>query len=157
MKTLDNINHLFGDDLKSRIRKGSKLQIAASCFSIYAYEALKKELEKVDALEFIFTAPTFVPNEQSDKLRKERREFTIPKRDRERGLYGTEFEIRLKNQLTQKAIAKECADWIRRKARFKSNTTPAPMQQFACIPGNEATAYMPVSYTHLTLPTIYSV
>jgi len=144
LRTLDNINDLFGDDLKGRIKKGSKLQIAASCFSIYAYEALKKELEKIDALEFIFTAPTFVPNEQSDKIRKERREFTIPKRDRERGLYGTEFEIRLKNQLTQKAIAKECADWIRRKARFKSNTTPAPMQQFACIPGSEATAYMPI-------------
>ena len=144
MKTLDNINDLFGDDLKSRLKSGSKLQIAASCFSMYAFEVLQKELEKIDGLDFIFTAPTFTPDIQSDRFKKERREFTIPKRNRERGLYGTEFEIKLKNRLTQKAIAKECSDWIRRKARFKSNKTKAPMQQFVCLPGNKPAAYMPI-------------
>ena len=131
MQILDNINALWGDDLKQAIQPGSKLKIAASCFSIYAYEALKKELEKVDSLEFIFAAPAFVPNEVTDKVAKERREFHIPKQQRERNLYGSEFEIQLKNKLTQRAIAKECADWIRRKASFRSNSTKAPMQQFA--------------------------
>ena len=145
MQILDNINTLWGDDLKQSIKPGSKLKIAASCFSIYAYEALKKELEKVDSLEFIFTAPAFVPNEVTDKITKERREFHIPKQQRERNLYGNEFEIQLKNKLTQKAIAKECANWIRRKARFRSNATKAPMQQFAYLDkAIDATAYMPL-------------
>jgi hypothetical protein len=145
MKIIDNINSLLGDDLKASLRSKSKLKIAASCFSIYAYEALKSELAKVESLEFVFTAPTFVPNEVTDKLRKERREFFIPKADRERSLYGSEFEIQLRNKLTQRAIARECAEWMRRKATFRSNKTKAPMQQFACIQqGQQEIAYMPL-------------
>lgn len=145
MELLDNINRLLGDDLKLTLKTGTRLKIAASCFSMYAYEALKAELEKIDGVDFIFTAPTFVANEAADKIRKERREFHIPKLDRERSLYGSEFEIQLRNKLTQKAIAKECADWIRRKAKFKSNQTQSPMQQFACVQGEGIdTAYMPL-------------
>ena len=145
MKIIDNINSLLGDDLKTSIQPKSRLKIAASCFSIYAYEALKSELAQIESLEFIFTAPTFVPNEVTDKLRKERREFFIPKADRERSLYGSEFEIQLRNKLTQRAIARECAEWMRRKARFRSNKTKAPMQQFACVQGpHQDIAYMPL-------------
>lgn len=135
MYVIDNINELLGDDLKSTIRAGSKLQIAASCFSIYAYEALKDQLESIDSLEFIFTSPTFVESEATDKLKKEKREFFIPREERERSFYGTEFEIHLKNKLTQKAIAKECAEWIKRKVIFRSNKTGSPMQQYATIKG----------------------
>lgn len=145
MQILDNINQLFGDDLKRSLKPDSKLQIAASCFSIYAYEALKAELEQVESVQFIFTAPTFVPDQVTDKARKERREFHIPKIQRECDLGGTEFEIRLKNELTQRAVARECADWLRRKASFKSNSSTAPMQQFACVNGDGAqTAYLPL-------------
>ena len=145
MKIIDNINTLLGDDLKVSIRPKDKLRIAASCFSIYAYEALKSEFSKIESLEFIFTAPTFVPNEVTDKFRKEHREFFIPKSNREKSLYGSEFEIQLRNKLTQRAIARECAEWMRRKAVFRSNRTKAPMQQFACIQGSEGdTAYMPL-------------
>ena len=145
MKIIDNINTLLGDDLKASIRPKDKLRIAASCFSIYAYEALKSEFSKIESLEFIFTAPTFVPNEVTDKFRKEHREFFIPKSNREKSLYGSEFEIQLRNKLTQRAIARECAEWMRRKAVFRSNRTKAPMQQFACIQGSEGdTAYMPL-------------
>ena len=147
MKVLDNINSLWGDDLKAEIVAGSKLQIAASCFSIYAYEALKEELEKVESLEFVFTSPAFVPKDVTDKISQERREFHIPNPNqaREKDLYGTEFEIQLKNKLTQRAIAKECADWIRRKALFRSNATNQPMQQFACLEeGQDAIAYTPL-------------
>lgn len=151
MQLIDNISQLLGDDLKQTIRPGARLKIAASCFSMYAFEALKAELEKIDELNFIFTSPTFVTNEATDKIRKERREFHIPKVDRERSLYGSEFEIQLRNKLTQRAIAKECAEWMRRKARFKSNRTKAPMQQFACVQTQAAdsgttgnTAYMPL-------------
>jgi hypothetical protein len=145
MELIDNINRLLGDDLKQTIKPGARLKIAASCFSMYAFEALKAELEKVEELSFIFTSPTFVANEVTDKIRKERKEFHIPKVDRERSLYGSEFEIQLRNKLTQRAIAKECADWMRRKATFKSNRSKAPMQQFACVQSSGTdTAYMPL-------------
>ena len=145
MKIIDNIGHLFGDDLKKTISAGARLKIAASCFSIYAFEALKDELEKIDSLEFIFTSPAFLPEEVTDKPKREHREFQIPKAERERSFYGSEFEIQLKNKLTQRAIAKECADWMRRKAKFSSNRSKAPMQQFACVRnGGDDTVYMPL-------------
>ena len=139
MKLIDNINSLLGDELKNGLLPGAKLKIAASCFSIYAYEALKQQLEQVDELEFIFTAPTFVEEEAVDKLKKEKREFHIPDEGKERAFFGSEFEIQLKNKLTQKAIARECADWIRRKAKFRSNITNAPMQSFAVAASSQQT------------------
>ena len=145
MELIDNINRLFGDDLKQTLRAGARLKVAASCFSMYAFEVLKAELEQIEELDFIFTSPAFVAEEVTDKIRKERREFHIPKLDRERCLYGSEFEVQLRNKLTQRAIAKECAEWMRRKAQFKSNRSRAPMQQFACVQssGHDA-AYMPL-------------
>lgn len=145
MEVIDNVSCLLGDSLKRTIASGSKLRIAASCFSIYAFEALKAELETIDSLHFIFTSPTFVPGEVTDLLRKEHREFHIPKLERERSLYGSEFEVRLRNELTQKAIAKECADWMREKATFRSNRGRAPMQQFAAVSadGSES-VYLPL-------------
>lgn len=145
MEIIDNINRLLGDDLKQAIQPGSKLKIAASCFSIYAFEALKTELEKIDSLQFIFTSPTFVPGEATDRLNKEHREFHIPKLERERSLYGSEFEVRLRNELTQRAIAKECAEWMRQKAIFRSNRSRAPMQQFAAVAADtKESVYLPL-------------
>lgn len=143
MKIINNVSELLGDDLKESIAAGSKVRIAASTFSIFAFEALRKELEQVSELEFIFTSPAFVTAEATDKLRKERREFFIPALNRgESNLSGSEFEIRLRNKLTQRAIARECADWVRRKVRFRSNSTGNPMQQFAVV--DDRAAYMPL-------------
>ena len=138
MDLLDNIHKTLGDDLKEELHQGSKVSIAAAFFSIYAYQALKTELEGIEELRFIFTSPTFV----ADRTPKEKREFYIPRISRERSLYGTEFEIKLRNELTQKAIAKECADWIRRKARFKSNVSESYMQSFMNV---DATSYLPIN------------
>jgi hypothetical protein len=86
-----------------------------------------------------------VPGEVTDRFRKEHREFHIPKLERERSLYGSEFEVRLRNELTQKAIAKECAEWMRKKAIFRSNRGLAPMQQFAAVAGSESeSVYLPL-------------
>ena len=117
MKVIDNISTRLKDELMQSIQKGSKVTIAASCFSMYAYKELKKQLDTIDELRFLFTSPTFV----KESARKERREFYIPRLDRESGLYGTEFEIKLRNEMTQKAIAKECAEWIKKKVKFRSN------------------------------------
>lgn len=145
MELIDNINRLLGDDIKQSLKPGARLKVAASCFSMYAFEALKEELEKIEELSFIFTSPAFVADEVTDKIYRERREFQISKIGRERSLYGSEFEIQLRNKLTQRAIARECADWLRHKAKFKSNRTNAPMQSFACVqlPGADIT-YMPL-------------
>lgn len=117
MKLLNNVSERLADDLKTEIRKGSKLAIAASSFSIYAFEALKKEFKSVEELRFIFTSPTFV----EEKFQKISREFYIPHIYNEKQLCGGEFELRLKNELNQRAIARECSNWVRAKAVFKSN------------------------------------
>jgi len=146
MEIIDNVNRLLGDDLKSAITSGAKLKIAAASFSIYAFEALKEEFGRIDSLDFIFTLPTFALGEVfTDVAGKERRQFHIPKAGREREFYGSEFEVQLKNKLTQRAIAKECAEWMRQKARFRSNRGTAPMQQFAGVQtGDSASIYMPL-------------
>ncbi len=121
---IDNVNKTLKDDLSAEIKKGSKVSVAAACFSIYAFQELKAALAGIDELRFIFTSPTFT----TEKAKKEKREFYIPRLDRERSLYGTEFEVKLRNELTQKAIAKECADWIRQKVKFRSNVTSDHIQ-----------------------------
>lgn len=142
VKIFDNVTEIVRDDMASTIRKGSKVSIAAACFSMYAYKELRKQLEQVDECRFIFTSPTFV----TEKSEKQKREFYIPRLNRESSLYGTEFEIKLRNEMTQKAIAKECADWIRRKATFKSNTTNEIMGGFMTVTGPTSNvAYMPIS------------
>jgi len=135
MKIIDNSSTILGDELRNSLGRGSKLRIAASCFSIYAYEALKSELNKLYSVQFVFTTPTFLPSEVTDQIRKERREFFIPKFFIPKGVqgssvYGTEFEIQLRNKLNQKAIVRECANWFRRKDLFKSFATKVAMQHF---------------------------
>lgn len=142
VKIFNNVTEIVRDDMASTIGKGSKVSIAAACFSMYAYKELRKQLEQVDECRFIFTSPTFV----TEKSEKQKREFYIPRLNRESSLYGTEFEIKLRNEMTQKAIAKECADWIRRKATFKSNTTNEIMGGFMTVTGPTSNvAYMPIS------------
>lgn len=142
LKILDNISSTVRDDLQLEIKRGSKVSIAAACFSMYAYKELKKQLDSIDELRFIFTSPTFV----AEKASKQKREFYIPRLSREKSLYGTEFEIKLRNEMTQRAIAKECADWIRRKVTFKSNTTGENMGGFMTVDsGASQTAYMPLN------------
>lgn len=145
MELIDNKVRLLGDDLKKEIGRGAKVKIVASYFSIYAFEALKRELSEVAELQFIFPTPAFVQQSVKDKLKKETREYFIPKRLQETSLYGTEFEIRLRNQLTQKVIARECAEWIRAKVKFRSNITDERPQNFIYVENARRKAiYMPI-------------
>ena len=137
----DNINRRVVDDLKEKLTSASRVSVAAASFSIYAYEALKHELESVQELRFIFTSPAF----NKGGTKKQQREFYTPKLNRERNLYGSEFEIRLRNQLSQKAIARECAEWIRRKVRFRSNVSQGVMNGFLNVDngGERVYTYFP--------------
>lgn len=145
MELIDNRAKLLGDDLKKEIKSGAKIKMVASYFSIYAFEVLKDELSNISELQFIFPNPTFVQQGVKDNIKKETREYYIPKRLRENSLYGTEFEIRLRNQLTQKVIAKECAAWVRDKVQFKSNITEGGLQNFIYVENTDKkTIYFPI-------------
>ncbi|MGM9816062.1 MAG: ATP-dependent helicase, partial [Lepagella sp.] len=149
IKQFNNTTEKVIDGLKADLQSGSRLSIAAASFSIYAYQALKEELEKISELRFLFTAPTFSKSNTS----KQKREFYIPKLNRERSLFGSEYEIRLRNELSQKAIARECAEWIRRKACFKSNITNGIVPGNLTIEnGNESCSYMP--FMEFTTPEL---
>lgn len=146
MELIDNKSKLLGDDLKKVIKKGAKVRMVASYFSIYAFEALKEELSAIEELQFIFPTPTFVKQGIKESISKEKREYYIPKHLRETSLYGTEFEIKLRNQLTQKAIAKECAEWVRSKVKFRSNVTESELQNFIYVDDNngQLATYTPI-------------
>ena len=140
-KLINNLDTRVIDELKTQLTDGSKVSIAAASFSIYAYEALKTELSAIQELRFLFTSPAFAQSSAP----KQQREFYIPKLHRERNLYGSDFEIRLRNQLSQRAIARECADWIRRKARFKSNVSQGVLNGFLhlCDGAGEQSVFFP--------------
>ena len=142
MQMFDNITQFLKDDLKKEIVPGSKLSIAAACFSIYAYQELKKELDSIESMNFLFTSPTFT----TERAPKEKREFYIPRMSRETALCGSDFELKLRNQLTQKAIARECAEWIRQRVRFKSNLSPEFIQGFMNVEhGENSFSYYPIN------------
>lgn len=138
MQLIDNINQTLRDDLVATIKSGSHVSIAAASFSIYAFQELKEQLKDIDELRFIFTSPSFT----TEKADKQRREFYIPRLNRERDLFGSEFEIKLRNELSLKAVAKECAEWIRQKACFKSNRTNENMMGFINV---DDVNYMPIT------------
>ncbi len=145
-ENIDNRTKLLGDDLKKELQQGSKVRIASSCFSMYAFKELREELEKIDELKFLFTSPTFTKDQIAEGMKREKREFFIPKQNRENTLYGSEFEIKLRNEMTLKAIAKECANWVRNKVKFKSNITGSSIPNLIGIqkPDNNSITYNPV-------------
>lgn len=140
IRQFDNITHTVADDLKVQLGKGGKVSVAAACFSIYAFEALKSELEDIDEFRFIFTSPAFTKEFST----KQKREFFIPKLQRERTLYGSDFELKLRNKMSQRAIARECAEWIKQKARFKTNVSGGSVNGFlTCNNPEDKYVYMP--------------
>ncbi len=138
MEIINNISKTLKSDLSVEIKQNSRISIAAAFFSIYAYQELKDQLDGIEELRFIFTSPTFI----TEKAPREKREFYIPRLNRERSLYGTEFEVKLRNELTQKAVAKECSEWIRKKVVFKSNITNEQMIGFINVDDKN---YMPIN------------
>ncbi|MGI8706209.1 MAG: helicase-related protein [Sphingomicrobium sp.] len=137
MEILDNVTSLFGDDLKVELGSKSSADIAAATFSIHAFAALEEQLRSLDAFRFIFTGPSFVTDHGSTK--SQHREFIIPPVMNRRDLAGTPFEIRLRNKMTTRALARECAEWIRKKGEFKSNPGN-PIPSFLCIGGRGSQA-----------------
>lgn len=130
IKTFDNRINIVGDDLKQSLNPNSKLSVAASIFSIYGFESLKKELSKVEELRFIFTDPTFI---KADQSKKNSRYFEINALTREKSISGSDFEINLKNELKGRTIAKECRKWCEQKVRFKTNKGNGAIQPMLIV------------------------
>lgn len=138
----NNTTDILKDDLCEIIKSGDRLSVAASVFSMYAFDELRDQLESLDEFRFIYTQPTFA----KERAKKEQREFYIPRQSREQGLYGTEFEIKLRNELTQKAVASECSNWIKRKARFKTSIADtASVASALTVSGVDTVSYLPFS------------
>lgn len=119
IKTLDNKINKVGDELKVNIEKGSRISIISSYFSIYAFKELKKQLNKIDELRFIFTEPIF-----KEESINEKRNYSLEQISSEKLFSGNKYELKLRNELTQASIAKECAEWIKEKVQFKSSKFP---------------------------------
>ena len=139
MKILDNKLEKLGNDLKKEIKSNDSCFIASAVFSMYGFYELKKELKSIKELDFIFTNPTFIKEKKDTKTE---RIFELDNFKREKSISGSEFEIKLKNKLNGKAIAKECAEWIKNKAKFKSNVNNSPIQKFMNI--NDKITYLNV-------------
>lgn len=121
-KPIDNKREKVVDELKNALRKGSSLSVISAYFTIYAYAELKKELSRISNMRFLFQEPTFV--KKDDELL---RQYYID-HNGEKDISGNEFEIRLRNELKQGSIAKECEKWIREKVEIKSLKKPNPAQ-----------------------------
>ena len=118
MELLDNIGpKKLGTALARALDDNAKMSVIASYFTIFAYGQMRRELQDLKELRFIFSEPTFVKNMANAKKPKE---FELLQRKRERGLGGVDLELTLRNNLNQRALAQECAEWIRWHAQFKS-------------------------------------
>ena len=102
------------DKLKGDLKSGTKVSIISAYFTIFAYQELRKELNKIDNLRLLFSMPTFVENKKDIN-----REFKLSG-SYESGLAGDRYEMKLKNELKQSEIAKECAEWIRKKVEVRA-------------------------------------
>ena len=124
-KMLDNKFSFVYQELSQSIKKGSKVSIISALFSMYAYDKLKKDLNKIDKMRFIYTKPSFLKDNK-----KESRQYYIDNNS----IFGNDYEIKLKNELTQGFISKECSEWIREKVEIKSFKIPNEAQpRMICV------------------------
>ncbi len=124
-KVLDNKTNFVYTELEESIKKGSKLSVISALFSMYAYDALKKDLDKIDNMRFIYTKPSFI---RDDK--KESREYYIDNNS----IFGNDYEIKLRNEMTQGSISRDFSKWINDKLEIKSFKTPNEAQsRMVCV------------------------
>jgi len=128
-KILDNKTNFVYTELEENIKKGSKLSVISAYFSMYAYFSLRKEFNKIDKMRFIYAQPTFLKNHN-----KESREYYIDNNS----IFGNDYEIKLKNEMTQGSVSRECSEWIKDKVEIKSfkNHNEAQLRMF-CVENND--------------------
>ena len=101
------IRGTVGDFLKEKIQAGSTLSVVSAYFTIYAFAALKEQLNSINGLRFLFGEPRFLKS--LDPERTDKKYFKIE-----------DEGLQLVNRLEQKRVAQECAQWIDEKVQIKS-------------------------------------
>ena len=96
---LDNQAATVVDHLRRNLRGADAFDIASAYFTIYGYELLAEELDRVGRVRFLFGDPNSV--EDLDPGDEEPKSFELT----ERGLEPN-------HTLQQKARAKQCAEWV---------------------------------------------
>lgn len=113
-KMIDNKkNGTVAEELRLELTKESKLSVMTAYFTIFAFAELKKELLKVEHVRLLFTDPVFVKGTQ-----EQQREYYL-ERNGGQSLSGNVYEMKLRNEMCQAAVAKECAKWLESKADIK--------------------------------------
>lgn len=107
-----------GEYVKENIDDGANLIISSPIFTIYAFEELRKVLEKSGNFKFLFNEPTFIKRIIAND--KEVKEFELQMHQRERSISEFNLEIGLKNNLDQNQIASKCYNFIKEKGEIKS-------------------------------------
>lgn len=107
-----------GEYIKDSTKDGADITIASPIFTIYAFEELRKVLEKSGKFRFLFNEPTFIKRIIAND--KEVKEFELQMHERERNVSEFNLEIGLKNNLDQNQIASKCYEFIKEKGEIKS-------------------------------------
>lgn len=134
-KSLDNKTNFVYEELEDSIKRGSKLSVVSALFSMYAYDSLKKHLDRIENMRFIYTKPSFIKDDK-----KESREYYIDNNN----IFGNEYEIKLKNEMTQESISRDFSDWIREKVDIKSyKETNEAQRRMICVDnGDESNIFI---------------
>ena len=113
-KMIDNKkNGTVAEELQVHLTSSSKLSVMTAYFTIFAFSSLKRELMKVDRIRLLFTDPIFIKGEQ-----EQTREYYL-ERNGGQAFSGNVYEMKLRNEMCQAAVAKECAKWLETKADVK--------------------------------------
>lgn len=96
-----------GSFLREQIRPGAELSFVSAYFTIYAYHALHGTLDQIEHLRFLFGEPRFVRTLDPDGGHA--KAFAID-----------EGGLQLTTLLSQRPIARACAEWIRQKVEIRS-------------------------------------
>lgn len=134
IQIFDNKINKVGEDLKNTLDASSEVEVASSIFTIYGFNILKKELNRIKNFKFIFTDPTFL---NSERKNRQSRQFEINYKNHEKAISGSDFEINLRNEMKGRFIAKECRKWIENKAQFKSVIAGISIQDHLTIKNSD--------------------
>ena len=107
-----------GEFVKENTQEEADITISSPIFTIYAFEELRKVLEKSNKFRFLFNEPTFIKRIIAND--KEVKEFELQMHQRERNVSEFNLEIGLKNNLDQNQIASKCYQFIKEKGEIKS-------------------------------------
>lgn len=129
-----------GEYIKENTHEGADVTISSPIFTIFAFEELRKVLEKSDKFRFLFNEPTFIKRLVNND--KEVKEFELQMQEREKNVSEFNLEIGLKNNLDQNQIASKCYKFIEKKGEIKSVVKPGCVSPSNILVENKDNKYL---------------